>query len=150
MIRASLHIQTISDQSRYVTQLKVDFIIIIIVIIIIINIINPLTARVVGATQMILQPVFSTFPCPPLLSGTCRTPGLSSPWCCLPTSSSVCIVFFLLSLCLARWFWPDLKNGKHDHTTAVASLYDCQEVFMWSNCLLDLGADFLIGNMVFV
>ena len=23
------------------------------------------------------------------------------------------------SLCLARWFWTDLMNGKHDHTTAV-------------------------------
>ena len=30
------------------------------------------------------------------------------------------------------------------------SLYDRVEVFMWSNCLLDLGRDFLIGNMVFV
>ena len=27
--------------------------------------------------------------------------------------------------------------------------YDGQEVFMWSDCLLDLGMDFLIGNMVF-
>ena len=43
----------------------------------------------------------------------------SIPWCCPPTSSSVCIVFFPLSLCLARWFWPDLMNGRHDHTTAV-------------------------------
>ena len=34
----------------------------IIIIIIIIIIINPLTARVVGAPQMILQPVFSIFP----------------------------------------------------------------------------------------
>ena len=34
-------------------------------------------------------------------------------------SSFVRLVFFLLSLCLARWFWPDLKNGKHDHATAV-------------------------------
>ena len=48
-------------------------------IIIIIVIINSLTARVVGAPQMILQPVFSIFPCSPLLSGTCRTPGLSIP-----------------------------------------------------------------------
>ena len=47
-------------------------------IIIIIIIINPLTARVVGAPQMILQPVFSIFPCSPLPSGTCRTPGLSN------------------------------------------------------------------------
>ena len=31
-----------------------------------------------------------------------------------------------------------------------ASLYDRQEVFEWSNCLLDLGTDFLSGNMVFV
>ena len=66
-----------------------------------------------------LQPVFSIFPCSPLSSGTCRTPGLSIPWCCLPTSSFVRLVFFLLSLCLARWFWPDLMNGKHSHTTAV-------------------------------
>ena len=30
------------------------------------------------------------------------------------------------------------------------SLYDRQEIFMWSNCLLDLGTDFLVGKMVFV
>ena len=47
------------------------------------------------------------------------TPGLSIPWCCLPTSSSVCLVFFSLSLWLARWFWPDLMNERHDHITAV-------------------------------
>ena len=32
---------------------------------------------------------------------------------------SVCLVFFPLSLCPARWFQPDLMNGRHDHTTAV-------------------------------
>ena len=31
-----------------------------------------------------------------------------------------------------------------------ASLYDCQEIFVWSSCLLDLGMDFRVGNMVFV
>ena len=31
----------------------------------------------------------------------------------------------------------------------LASLYDREEIFMWSNCLLDLGTDFLVGNMVF-
>ena len=82
-------------------------------------IINPLTARVIGAPQMILQPVFFHFPSSPLSSGTCQTPGLSIPWCCLPTSSSVCLVFVPLLLRLARWFRPDLMNGKHDHTTAV-------------------------------
>ena len=62
---------------------------------------------------------FLHFPCFPLPSKTWRTPGLSIPRCCLPTSSSVCFVFVLLSLCLARLFWPDLMNGRHDHTTAV-------------------------------
>ena len=81
--------------------------------------IYPLTARVVGALQMISQPVSSISPCSPLPSGTWRTLGLSIPWCCIPTSSSVCLVFFPLSLCLARWLWPDLMNGRHDHATAV-------------------------------
>ena len=27
------------------------------------------------------------------------------------------------------------------------SLYNGQEVFLWSDCLLDLGTDFLVGNM---
>ena len=45
----------------------------------IIIIIYPLTAKVVGAPQMILQPVFSIFPCSPLPFETCRTPGLSIP-----------------------------------------------------------------------
>ena len=31
-----------------------------------------------------------------------------------------------------------------------ASLYDGQEVFVWPHGLLDLGRDFLVGNMVFV
>ena len=30
------------------------------------------------------------------------------------------------------------------------SLYDDQEVFVWSDCPLDLGTDFLVGNLVFV
>ena len=93
---------------------------------IIIIIINPLTARVAGAPQMILQPVFSIFPCSPLPSRTCRTPGLSIPWCSLPISSFVCLVFFPLSLCLARWFWPDLKlRGSETNLSHLfVSFYD--------------------------
>ena len=79
----------------------------------------PLTARVVGAPQMISQPVSSIFPCSPLPSGTWRTPGLSIPWCCLPTFYFVFLVLFFLSLCPAIWYWPDLMTGRHDHTTAV-------------------------------
>ena len=109
-------------ECRYL-KIKITGCIIIIIIITIITIITiiikTLTARVVGAPHMILQPVFSFYPCSPLPFGTCRTQGLSIPWCCLPTSSSVCLVFFPLSLCLARWSWSDLMNGKYDHTTAV-------------------------------
>ena len=74
-------------------------------------IIYPLTVRVTGAPQTISQPVSSIFPCSPLPSGTWWTPGLPIAWCSLPTSSFVCLVFFPLSLCLARWFW-------HGHFTA--------------------------------
>ena len=31
-----------------------------------------------------------------------------------------------------------------------ASLYDGNEDFVWSDCLMDLGTDSLVGNMVFV
>ena len=31
-----------------------------------------------------------------------------------------------------------------------ASLYHGQEVFVWSDCLLDVGTDFLVGSMAFV
>ena len=31
-----------------------------------------------------------------------------------------------------------------------ASVYDGQEVFVWSDCLRDLGTDSLVDNMVFV
>ena len=74
-------------------------------------VIYPLTTRVVLAPHMISQPVPSIFPCSPLPSWTWRkTPGLSIPWCCLPTSTFVCLAFFPLSSCLSRWFWTDLMN----------------------------------------
>ena len=56
----------------------------------------------------------------------------------------------LLPLCLARWFWPDLMNRWHHHTTAVCVSLLSSGVFVWSNCLLDLDTDFLVSNMVFV
>ena len=70
------------------------FYILYLAVILLLLLICPLTARVIGASQMISQPVSSIFLCSPLPSGTWRTPGLSIPWCCLHTSSSVCLVFF--------------------------------------------------------
>ena len=114
----------------------------------IIIIIFSLTAKVVGAPQMISQPVSSIFPCSLLPSGTWKTPGLSIPWCCLPTSSSVCLIFFPPSLCLARWVGQTWWTGDMSTPLQFASFYS--QVFVWSDCPLDLGTDFLLGNMVFV
>ena len=87
--------------------------------IIIIIVIYSLTARVIGTPHMISQPVCSMF------SYALWDLANSIPWCCLPTSFTVYLVFLPLSLCLARWFWPDLVNGRHDHTTAVCVSLRC-------------------------
>ena len=121
----------------------------IVIWLIIIIIINFLTARVVGAPQIILQPVFSIFSCSPLPSGTCRTPGLSFSWCCLPTSSSA-LSSSPYYCALQDGFGQTWWTGNTTIPLQIASFYDRQAIFMWSNCLLDLGTDFLVGNMVFV
>ena len=42
-------------------------------------------------------------------------------------------------------------NRRHTFTTSVfASLWEFREVFTWSDCLLDLATDFLVGDTVFV
>ena len=66
----------------------------------------PSTAGVVGALRMTSQPVSSIFLCSPLPSRTWRTQGLSIPWCCLLTSSFVCLVFLSSS-----HFRCALQNG---------------------------------------
>ena len=43
------------------------------------QVLKPFAAGVIGAPGMTSQPVSSVFPCSPLPSGTCRTPGLSIP-----------------------------------------------------------------------
>ena len=40
-------------------------------------------------------------------------------------------------------------NERHVHITSVYVSLDGQ-IFMRSDCLLDLGTDFLVGNMLFV
>ena len=99
-------------------------------------IINPVTARVVGAPHTILQPVFSIFPCSLLPSGTSRN---SRPVHSLMLSSH----FFLCPPCLHPPFTVPCKvvlarpdEWEQDHTSAVCvSFYDHQEVFVWSSCL---------------
>ena len=110
-----------------------------------------LTAAVVEAPQMTSQPVSSIILCYPQPSGTWRTPGLSIPWM---LSSHF---FFLSALtsspshcALQDGFGQIRWTGDMSIPLQFASLYDGQEVFVWSDCLLDLGTDFLVGSMVFV
>ena len=86
----------------------------------------PLIAVVIGALEVTPQPAYSIFPCSPLSSGTWRILCLSIPWCYLPTSFPVHLVFFPLSLCLAWWLWPDLMNRRYIHTTSVC-------ISLWSS-----------------
>ena len=79
----------------------------------------PLIVGVIWAPQMTSQPIPTIFLCSPLPSGTWWTPSLSIPWYCHSVSSSACLVFFLLSLWLSRWFWPELMSRKHVHTISV-------------------------------
>jgi len=70
-----------------------------------------------GTTDDLTFPPFSPFLHCPLGLGelqACPFPDVVFPSLPLSAFSSS-----PLSLCLARWFWPDLMNGGHDHTTAV-------------------------------
>ena len=110
-------------------------------------IIYPVTTKVVGAPQIILQPVSSIFPCSPLPSDLANSRPVHSlllsshlflcPPCLLPPVTVPC------KMLLAR---PDELETWPYHCSL--SLYNGQEVFMWSDCLLV--TDFLVGNMVFV
>ena len=70
--------------------------------IMVIIIINPLTARVVGASQMISQLVSPDFPVPTALWNLANSRPVHSLM--LFSHLSVCLLFLPLSLCLAGWF----------------------------------------------
>ena len=110
----------------------------------------PLTMGVVRAPKITSQPVFSIFS---LFSPTLWDLAKSRPVHSLMLSSHLffCLHCLLPSFTvLCKMYWPDLMNGRHVHTLQFASLYDGPNFFMWSSCLLDLGTDFLVGDMEFV
>ena len=104
-------------------------------------IIYPLTARVVGALQTISQPVSSIFS---LLHCPLRLGELQAY-----TFPNVVFSPLPLSALSSPFFHCALQDGfdqtwwTGDMTIPLqfASLYDGQEVFVWSGCLLDLGMD---------
>ena len=118
---------------------------------VIIIIINPLTARVVGAPQTIFwnqfSPFFPVLQCPLGLAELQASPFPDIVFPPLPLSAMSSSPFHcaLQDGSGQTWWTEDMTIPLQ-----FASLYDRQEVFVWSNCLLDLGTDFLVGNMVFV
>ena len=70
----------------------------------------PWPIQIVGAPPTTLQPALSIFVCSPQPSGSWRTQALSTLWCCLPTSSSVYSLVFVvvgLNTLLSQWdFFP--------------------------------------------
>ena len=114
----------------------------------IIIIIYPLTTRVIGTPHIILQSVSSILPCShcPLWLGELQAgPFPDVVFLPLPLSALSSSPFhWALQDGFGQTWW----TGDVTIPPQFASLYNGQ-VFVWSDCLLDLGIDFLVGNMVF-
>ena len=111
----------------------------------------PLTAEGVGAPQMTSQSVSFIFFCSPL-------PAFWYSVNSRPVHSLMLSfhLFFCLPCLLPPFIVPCkmvlVKSGEQEtcpHHFSLRLFYDGQ-VFMWSDCLLDLGTDFLVGGTVFV
>ena len=95
-------------------------------------------------TSFLHFPLFSTALWGPAILQACPFPdAVFSP---LPLSALSSSPFHCA---LQGGFGQTWWTGDMTIPLQFASLYDRQEVFVWSNCWLDLGTDFLVGNMVF-
>ena len=104
-----------------------------------------LNARVVWAPQMIRQPVSSILRCSPL--GPAELQACPFPevvFLPLPLSASSSSPFHCA---LQDGFGQTWWTGGMSIPLQCAFLYGGQEVFVWSDCLLDLGTDFLVCKM---
>ena len=99
---------------------------------------------------MISQPAFSIFSCSPLPSGLAGLQACPFPDVVFPPLSLSALSSSPFHCALQDGFGQTWWTGDMTILLQFASLYNCQVVFVWSNCLLDLGTDFLIGNIVFV
>ena len=108
----------------------------------------PLTVGVVRAPKRNSQPVSSIFLCSPRPLGTLQTPGLFFPDNVFPS-------VFVLSALSSSPFHCAMQDGFDGQETCPyhlilhRSLYNVQEIYLWSDCMLDLGTDFLIDDMIF-
>ena len=93
---------------------------------------------------------FFLFPCSPLPSRTWRTQACSFPDVVFPPLPLSALSSSPFHCALQDGCGQTRWTGNMTIPLQFASLYDRQEVFVWFSCLLDLGTDFLVGNMVFV
>ena len=97
---------------------------------------------------MIFKPVFSIFTglhCPLGLAELQVCPFPNVVFSPLPLSALSSSPFHYAvkdGFCHTWW------TGNMTIPLQFVSLYDRQQVSVWSNCLLDLGTDFLIGNVI--
>ena len=96
----------------------------------------PVTARVVRAPKMTSQPVSFIFLFSTALLDLANSRLVHSLILSSSVSSSVCLVFFLLSPCLAKWFWPDLMSGRHPYHSSLRLLImvrrsSCGQIACW-------------------
>ena len=106
--------------------------------------------RVIWAPQMVSQqvsPFFSVLHCPHGLGKFQACPFHDVVFPPLLLSALSSSPFYCAS---PDGFGQTWWLGDMTISLQFASLYDGQEVFVWSNCLLDLGTDFLVSNMVFI
>ena len=100
---------------------------------------------------MISQPVSSIFPCYPLPSGG-RGELQASPFpnVVFPPLPQSALSSSPFHCALQDRFGQTWWTWDMTIPLQFASPHNGQEVFVWSDCLLDLGTDFLVDNIVFV
>ena len=115
--------------------------------------------RVVGVPKMTSHPFLHFSPLSTVLLDLAKSKPGPFPHVVFPPP------FFFFSSSSSSFSWSALSSsafycalqnsfgvtwwtGDMSIPLQFASLYVGQEVFMWSDCLLDLGTDFLVANMV--
>ena len=117
---------------------------------IIIIIINPLTWGSLGHHRWScnqFSPFFSVLLCP---LGLTELQARPFPDVVIPPLPLSALSSSPFHCALQDGFGQTWWTGNMTIPLQFASLYHRQEVFVWSNCLLALGTDLLVGKMVFV
>ena len=109
-----------------------------------------LTMGVIGAPQITSQPISPFFSVLHGLLGLGELQAYAFPDLVFPPLFLSTLSSSPLHCSWQDGFWHSWGIGDMSIPLQFASLYDGQELFVWSDFLLSLGTDFLFGNLVFV